>query len=280
MEESSLNPSSDDGLDKKQHLTKRLKASNRSSSDSILGGVFNFIEVIVSDSRNTNPKVFRVPIEPLNGRNMNIRAAKELSADQPSVYVPSRFHSAHQLADVWDGVVLTSHEELALNALRIIEPDIISLAFVNKDQPHRRPDLRRNEAEERVAMLKIKNKVKRTPLLSMGDGMSRVLQLILSASQAKDGFLLVDEIENGLHYSVQEKVWGMLFELAEKNNIQIFATTHSEDCVKTFAKVSTERQNVKGCLIRLGRSPDGETEAAVLNEDQVQNLIQAEIEVR
>jgi AAA15 family ATPase/GTPase len=205
---------------------------------------------------------------------------KEFLAGQHCSYVPSRFRSPHELVDVWDRVALTDYEELALKALRTIDPDILNLAFIKNAQQHRGPGIRRHESEERIAFLKIKNKEKPIPLLSMGDGMSRVLQLILSASQAKDGFLLVDEIENGLHYSVQEKVWGMLFELAEKNNIQIFATTHSEDCVKTFAKVSTERQNVKGCLICLGRSPEGETEAAVLNEGQVQTLVQADIELR
>jgi AAA15 family ATPase/GTPase len=244
--------------------------------------ILEAVEIAIKDTQYH--KISKIPLDRMFGTHRGVSdmlRPQGGNLEQSYSYVPSRFHSEHELADVWDSVILTPHEQLALDALRIIDPNVIGLAFVNNVQQRRRPsEPRRHEREERVAVLTIKDKKGRIPLLSMGDGMSRVLQLILSASQAKDGFLLVDEIENGLHYSVQEKVWGMLFELAEKNNIQIFATTHSEDCVKTFAKVSTERENVKGSLICLGRSPDGETEAAVLNEDQVQTLVQADIELR
>jgi AAA15 family ATPase/GTPase len=279
----------EEGSGKSRRLTKRLKNSENSFLDSTLDDLVEAIEITVLESKkikgkDLSPRVVRMPLERFFGGYKNIRIMKlqqEFSTGQSYSFVPSRFRSAHELVEVWDSVVLTPYEQLALDALRIIDPDVVDLAFVKNGQQRRRPsELRRYEAEERIAVIKVKNKERRIPLLSMGDGMSRVLQLMLSASQAQDGMLLIDEIENGLHYSVQEKVWGMLFKLAEDNNIQIFATTHSEDCVKTFAKVSTERQNVKGCLIRLGRSPDGKTEAAVLNEDQVQNLVQAEIELR
>ena len=45
---------------------------------------------------------------------------------------------------------------------------------------------------------------------------------------------MIDEFENGLHYSVQKKVWNIIFTLAEKFNVQVFATTHSDDCIKAF----------------------------------------------
>lgn len=51
--------------------------------------------------------------------------------------------------------------------------------------------------------------------------------LTLKLLGAKGGFLLIDEFENGLHYSVQEKVWQLVFELAEQLKVQVFATTHS-----------------------------------------------------
>jgi AAA15 family ATPase/GTPase len=51
---------------------------------------------------------------------------------------------------------------------------------------------------------------------------------------AQDGYLLIDEFENGLHYSVQEQVWEVVFTLAKSLNVQVFATTHSSDCIKAF----------------------------------------------
>ncbi|RKZ79523.1 MAG: hypothetical protein DRR19_24870 [Candidatus Parabeggiatoa sp. nov. 1] len=64
--------------------------------------------------------------------------------------------------------------------------------------------------------------------------MSRTLQLVLSMLQAKGGFLLIDEFENGLHYAVQPQ-------LSTESNIQVFATTHSWDCVRAFHSVWEEQ---------------------------------------
>ena len=118
----------------------------------------------------------------------------------------------------------------------------------------------------------------------MGDGMLRVLQLALKLFAAKGGFLLIDEFENGLHYSVQEKVWGLLFEVAERHNIQIFATTHSWDCIESFTKVAVARTETDGVLFRLGRSvrtsDQGRVIATVFDEAALQNITQQDVEVR
>jgi AAA15 family ATPase/GTPase len=70
--------------------------------------------------------------------------------------------------------------------------------------------------------------------------MLRVLQLALKIFPAKGGFLLIDEFENGLHYSVQERIWQLAFEMAQRLDIQVFATSHSWDCVESFSKGGTQ----------------------------------------
>lgn len=86
----------------------------------------------------------------------------------------------------------------------------------------------------------------------MGDGINRVLTIILALVNSDNGFLLLDEFENGLHYSVQEKLWNIIFNLAQKLNIQVFATTHSEDCIYGFEQVLNNTNNkADGKLIRL-----------------------------
>jgi AAA15 family ATPase/GTPase len=62
--------------------------------------------------------------------------------------------------------------------------------------------------------------------------------LIADEQNIVDGVLFIDELENGFHHSSQKTVWDFLFKLAEEKNIQIFATTHSEDCVKAFTGVA------------------------------------------
>ena len=122
------------------------------------------------------------------------------------------------------------------------------------------------------------------PLKSLGDGMQRLLQIALNIYQAKDGFLLIDEFENGLHYSVQEKVWGLIFEMAQRLNIQVFATTHSWDCIEAFSKVAVERTDVEGLLFRMGRSAktsdNGKIIATIFDEAKLERMTQADMEIR
>lgn len=78
------------------------------------------------------------------------------------------------------------------------------------------------------------------PLGNLGEGMNRMLALAIGLVRSADGILLVDEIENGLHYSVQPDLWRMIFETAQELNVQVFATTHSYDCVQAFERVAQE----------------------------------------
>ena len=69
------------------------------------------------------------------------------------------------------------------------------------------------------------------PIQLMGDGMSRILSVALAIASVPGGMVLVDEIENGIHYTVMEKVWKAIGDFARSYDVQLFATTHSRECV-------------------------------------------------
>ena len=74
------------------------------------------------------------------------------------------------------------------------------------------------------------------PVQLMGAGMSRILALALSIASSPGGMVMVDEIENGLHYTVMEKVWQAIAAFAHHYDVQIFATTHSHPCIKSACR--------------------------------------------
>ncbi len=74
------------------------------------------------------------------------------------------------------------------------------------------------------------------PVELMGAGMSRTLSLSLAIASAPGGIVLVDEIENGLHYTVLEKVWQAIAAFARRYDVQIFATTHSHHCIQSACR--------------------------------------------
>ena len=190
-------------------------------------------------------------------------------------YVPTKIVSPSEIASLWDQVLFTPYEEEIKKSLALIEENILDIGFIKSSK---------NSRDDRMAIVKIRNSQKPIPLKSMGEGISRLLQLFLYAFQAKSGFLLIDEFENGLHYSIQEEVWEKLFKLAKELDIQVFATTHSEDTIKAFCKVSLADDEVDGKLISLGRSAaiadNGKILADVYDEKTLAWIVQSGMEVR
>lgn len=72
------------------------------------------------------------------------------------------------------------------------------------------------------------------PLNLMGGGILKLLNTALAMLTMQDGFVIIDEIENGLDYSSQQKLWGAIFSWAQKLNVQVFASTHSMECIRAF----------------------------------------------
>ena len=75
------------------------------------------------------------------------------------------------------------------------------------------------------------------PLPVMGDGMMQLTRIVLAISSARDGVVLIDEIENGLHHSVLSEVWQVIEKAANQFNTQIVATTHSYECIAAAEQV-------------------------------------------
>lgn len=74
---------------------------------------------------------------------------------------------------------------------------------------------------------------KKVPFAYMGDGLSRLLTILLAIAYTREGIILIDEIENGFHYSKMPKIWEILMKAATDYGCQIFATTHSYECLSS-----------------------------------------------
>ncbi len=115
---------------------------------------------------------------------------------------------------------------------------------------------------------------------SLGDGVRRLFGLLLAVTAARNGFLLIDEIEIGLHWSVQQALWQSLFTFAEDLDVQVFATTHSEDTVSAFASVWSGHEDA-GAFHRLQQHP--KTRKATVHTYELETLsgsLETDSEVR
>ncbi|RLC14774.1 MAG: hypothetical protein DRI57_13935 [Deltaproteobacteria bacterium] len=189
----------------------------------------------------------------------------------PVSYIPTQFLSMDILATLWDRAVLTSYFDNVRKFLKIISENFEDIAFVKVNNI------------ERTGMVKLANLDGPIPLNGMGDGMLRILQLVLGIFPARNGFLLIDEFENGLHFSVQKQIWKLIFELASDLNIQVFATTHSWDCIEAFS-IAANQSDEEAVLFRIGKSvvpnDKGKTIATVFDKNSLHNLTQSDVELR
>jgi hypothetical protein len=116
------------------------------------------------------------------------------------------------------------------------------------------------------------------PLPLMGEGIVRLASLVLHIGNAANGVVLVDEIENGLHHSILPKVWQALGEVARQFNTQVFATTHSLECIVAAHKAFRSRQ-YDFRLHRLERA-DETIRAVTYDRETLEAAIETGLEVR
>lgn len=174
-----------------------------------------------------------------------------------------------EISKLWDNVSITDSEQLVISSLKIIAKDLHRLSFISLEE----------EKPERVAVVKVDGKSERVSLKSLGEGMSRLLGIVLALVNCKNGMFIIDEIESGLHYSVLPDVWKLIFKTAKDLNVQVFATTHSKDCIEAFTQAAIDDEESDGMLIRL-ENKDGKIRAVNFNEDELETVERRNIEVR
>ncbi|OYT13561.1 MAG: hypothetical protein B6I19_04505 [Bacteroidetes bacterium 4572_114] len=80
------------------------------------------------------------------------------------------------------------------------------------------------------------------PIQIMGDGTIKLLSYLATIANAEDGIVLIDEIENGFHFSILKSVWESIYDTAKLYNVQVFATTHSFECAKAFNGINPNKR--------------------------------------
>ena len=142
---------------------------------------------------------------------------------------------------LWSRIALTQNEQRIVDALNIITSRVERVSIISN------PEL----SMARTPVVKLKDSDFPIPLQSLGDGMNRLFYIALALVNSRNGLLLIDEVGSGLHYSIQHELWRLVFTLASRLNVQVFATTHSNDCILAFQIAAQENKDEEGMLIRL-----------------------------
>ncbi len=152
--------------------------------------------------------------------------------------------------------------KLIVDALRVVEPRLQSMEDISSSgAPMIWVDIGLHEL---------------VPLPAMGSGMTHVTRLVLAAATVQGGVVLVDEIENGLHHSVLPDVWRIVKQVAEQFDVQVFATTHSFECVEA----AYEALGADGFRLHRLDVDDGVNRCTTYEPEAIEGAIRHNLEVR
>lgn len=187
--------------------------------------------------------------------------------------VPTKPINRKTLARLWDNInIKLSLRKEVFKGLQLIDNKIEEVVLVGYlDEP--------NKVDNLMPILIYRDSEEKRLISNLGEGISRVFYIILALVNARDGFLLIDEFENGLHWKIQPKLWQMIFNLAKKLNVQVFATTHSQDCVQGFY-TAWETQENYGSFHRLHNRSEFGTIATPYRCETLANALEMEVEMR
>ena len=182
---------------------------------------------------------------------------------------------SNDIARLWDRVTLTDDEDRVIRAVNLASGEEAARVAVVGDGGGQGEQ----GSHGRRVVVRLKGHRHPVPIKSLGDGAVRLLGVAVALANSRDGFLLIDEAENGIHHALQRDFWRMVLQTAQDNNVQVLATTHGWDCVRGFAQAATELDAVEGVLVRLERKGD-RIHAVEYPEDELIIAAQDGIEVR
>jgi len=146
-----------------------------------------------------------------------------------SYFLPLRQKNTSQDVARLEFLDITRQVDRVIIFLQVIEPQLIGLTLATSA---RRP----------IIYADVQGMDRKVPIGLLGGGMNQLLSIVLAIATSRNGIVLIDEIDAGIHHSVLSKVWEGIFKAAKEFNCQIIATTHSYECLQAAHEGTSEAQ--------------------------------------
>lgn len=216
-------------LDSLVEFFREAQVSERATPEhALLAALGSGQSVLAVDFEDDGRSVGRSYIFPDYKSTMSMQQVlTHFPAPPPVIFLEaSRAPAAAETAERYGKMEVLGQQDVLRDALRVAEPRLQRLAVVVLGQS---PVLHADIGVGRLM-----------PLPLMGEGMTRIFSLVVGIGNAPNGVVLVDEIENGLHHSVLQRVWRVIAEAARQFDVQVFATTHSFECIEAAHRAFDE----------------------------------------
>ena len=203
----------------------------------------------------------------LRGLELQVRQA-QIERRSSAIFLASRQSNSQSDAERFSKLQLNRKHHKVESIMRRVEPRLQGLSVIaNPSLPTIHAEL---EGHDRLL-----------PMPLLGDGMTRLLSLALAIGNSENGLVLIDEIENGLHHSVMKSVWSGIAQFAREFDVQIFATTHSRECIRAAHQAFSEDDLYDFRLHRMERIKDSDdTRVVTYSKKTLEIALKRDLEVR
>lgn len=250
-------------MDYKPHQTNKQKKHELGSQQDALTvstNVVRLIEGIKLEFKNHQRQSFSGQI---SLKESNVRLPSGYKEDLRCAYLNPKTIFL-QLDKRMEGLLVQKKLPVVIDVLKGIEPKII--------------DIRMGAGGMIYVDISADNLL---PLNILGDGMRRILAILAAIADLKNGLLLIDEVDNGFHYTSLNILWKSIISACTEYNVQLIATTHSYECIgalsKAYTDIEPEGDDIR--LFRIDKKQDKHT-AFKLTTQSLITGIEKEFEVR
>lgn len=112
------------------------------------------------------------------------------------------------------------------------------------------------EANRPIVHATLKGSRDKMPVGLISTGISKLVAYLVAIANQPGGIIIVDEIENGFYFSTMSSIWRVLRQFCKSNDVQLFASTHSAECLSALQSAVKESSG-DFSLLRTSREPDG-----------------------
>lgn len=179
--------------------------------------------------------------------------------------IPYFLPSQTRLVEIFGKVILGRKKKELLSLLRAVDPRLESLDAIAPDGEHR-------------VYAELDGLPQAIPLTLLGHGFSRLVYLFSELLVSESRLALIDEVENGIHYSALPTLFKGIKTVAQEGQVQSLITTHSWDAIRAACEVFEDTPELFQ-VIRLERTDDN-IKAVCIDGERMLRLMAQDMEVR
>jgi predicted ATP-dependent endonuclease of OLD family len=191
------------------------------------------------------------------------------SPEDAKLSIVSSKVSDDEIVSLYEALTRNEKEEELITLLRIVDSRLHSIRVLSP------------EGEDKYLKILHANLGlgRMVPFSILGEGFNRLVYIFASLITTDAKIVVIDELENGIHYSALPTVWQGIANIARELDIQLFITTHSYECIQAATKVF-EATPEDFQIIRLERTEDNNIDAILINDEKLKTVLSSNWEIR